>query len=171
MPTTPATLTGELTYEPPRPDNPPPLDPPVHIWGPTDPRPALPIVIPPGAIDPGGDGKPPVPSHPIVLPVYPAHPIYIPIGGLGDGKPVQPIYLPPIIWGPDDPRPQPPIHIPPGAVDPGPPPVPAHPIAIGPVIRVQPPTGPIPVLQNVDLPAGSMALYWTPLYGWVLRLD
>lgn len=70
--------------------------------------PAHPIVIPPGAIDPG---PPPRPEHPIVLPPpYPAHPIVIPPGSVAPGVPTHPIYLPPVIWGPGDPRPNPPIY-------------------------------------------------------------
>lgn len=104
-------------------------EPPLGIWGPTDPRPTHPIYlpIPPGII--GGD--PPKPEHPIWLPVYPAHPIVIPPGAIQPDPPIpaHPIYLPPIIWGPDDPRPTHPIVIPPDALAPG---VPTHPIVLPP---------------------------------------
>jgi hypothetical protein len=71
------------------------------------------IEVPPGIVD----GKP---EHPIYIPVYPAHPIVIPPEEVG-GTPEHPIVLPPLgIWGG-------PI-IPPGAIDPGPPPKPSHPI-------------------------------------------
>jgi len=49
--------------------------PPLVIWGPNDPRPENPIVIPPGGIGPG------VPTHPIFLPVFPTHPIVLPDPG------------------------------------------------------------------------------------------
>jgi hypothetical protein len=105
---------------------------PPGIWGPTDPRPTPPIVIPPGAID-GVH-----PEHPIYIPVYPAHPIVIPPGSIVDDPPfpAHPIVIPPGIWGPTDPMPTPPIVIPqpPGG---GPPVViwpspghPEHPIVI-----------------------------------------
>lgn len=54
---------------------------PVHIWGPTDPRPTPPIYWPgyPGG---GGGTQPPSgahPSHPIYMPgAHPEHPIVIP---------------------------------------------------------------------------------------------
>lgn len=83
--------------------------------------PAHPIVIPPGAVDPGPPLKP---AHPIVLPpYYPAHPIVIPPGSVDPGPPLipaHPIFLPPVIWGPDDPRPTPPIVIPPYPTEPPP---------------------------------------------------
>ena len=44
-----------------------------------------------------------------------------------DAHPEHPIYNPPGIWGPTDPRPTPPIVIPPDAISPG---VPTHPIYI-----------------------------------------
>lgn len=88
------------------------------IWGPDDPRPTPPIVIPPSAIAPG------VPTHPIYLPVYPAHPIVIPPGAIGPGLPTHPIELPPY-------HPAHPIVIPPDSVAPG---VPTHPIYLPPRI-------------------------------------
>lgn len=86
------------------------------IWGPEDPRPTPPIVIPPDAISPG------VPTHPIFIPVHPAHPIVIPPGAISPDPPIpaHPIVLPP-------PRPEHPIVIPPGSISPG---VPAHPIVL-----------------------------------------
>jgi len=124
-----------------------PGEPPLGIWGPTDPRPTPPIYIPvPPPVEGGGDEHP---EHPIYIPVYPAHPIVIPLPPVepptdgGDAHPEHPIYLPPVvwpplppkpplgIWGPTDPRPTPPIYLPlptppdSGGGEPG---VPAHPI-------------------------------------------
>lgn len=138
--------------------------PPLGIWGPTDPRPTPPIVlpIPPDAIAPG------VPTHPIYIPIFPAHPIVIPPDAIAPGVPTHPIVLPPIIWGPDDPRPTPPIVIPPDAISPG---VPTHPIVLPP--EIWGPTDPRPG-QPIYLPpaAGSLAWYgvaasgqvWGPFY-------
>lgn len=133
---------------------------PPGIWGPTDPRPTPPIVIPPDAISPG------VPTHPIFIPVYPAHPIVIPPGAIGPGKPTHPIVLPPYV-------PAHPIVIPPGAIDGV---HPEHPIVIppplgiwgppdmppgfwgggmGPGVKPQPPVLPVPPdMPNVP-PPGS----------------
>ena len=128
---------GDLTVSAPE----PPTDPP-GIWGPTDPRPTPPIVIPPNWISDGVPSHPivlppprpahpivippdaiapGVPTHPIVLPPppHPAHPIVIPPGALAPGVPTHPIYLPPGIWGPTDPRPSPPIFLPPASQLPG----------------------------------------------------
>lgn len=140
---------------PPHVDNSLPGDQP-GIWGPTDPRPSHPIVIPPDLLGPG------VPAHPIFLPPgiwgpndpLPTPPIHIPPGSLGPCLPTHPIVLPPLpippltptnpIVLPDDDRPEPehpivlpppgsgfvpahPIVIPPDFVSPG---VPAHPIYI-----------------------------------------
>jgi hypothetical protein len=55
------------------PDTEPP-EPPLGIWGPTDPRPTHPIVLPP--TPPGVD--PPHPAHPIVLPPVPPDPPIVP---------------------------------------------------------------------------------------------
>lgn len=113
-----------------------PPEPPLGIWGPTDPRPTHPICIPPDAIAPG------VPTHPIFLPVYPSHPIVIPPDGLAPGVPTHPIYLPvypshPIVIPPDAVAPGVPTHpivLPPYPDNtlPGPPNVPTHPIVIPP---------------------------------------
>jgi hypothetical protein len=110
------------------PDRPVPGPTPPGIWGPTDPRPTHPIVIPPDALAPG------VPTHPIYLPPYPSqgpgfptHPIVIPPGSLAPGKPTHPIYLP--VY------PTHPIVIPPDAVEPG---VPTHPIVLPPPEPVYP---------------------------------
>ena len=128
--------------------NPPAGGNPPGIWGPTDPRPTPPIVlpIPPDAIAPG------VPSHPIYIPVYPAHPIVIPPGAISPGVPAHPIVLPP-------PRPEHPIVIPPDAVSPG---VPAHPIAL-PGDPWWPPVDP-----PAHPPAGDWEWAYSPIYGWVL---
>jgi hypothetical protein len=89
------------------------------IWGPTDPRPTLPISgwnpgtgqFPP--YQPPGGGQPPVPSHPIYG-NFPTPPIYYPPGtrppGQGGPMPQPPIsQLPDGTWGPGDPRPTLPI--------------------------------------------------------------
>ena len=101
---------------------------PPQIWGPTDPRPSHPIA--PGGQPPGiwGGGGVPMPTPPIYLP-----PDTIP--GL---KPEHPIYIPPSIWGPTDPRPTHPIVLPP----PGSPDKPE-------------------VLENWDVKT-----YWSPVTGW-----
>ena len=57
---------------------PKPPEPPLGIWGPTDPRPTPPIYIPAPEPPPEGGGEPGEPTHPIYLPVYPAHPIVLP---------------------------------------------------------------------------------------------
>jgi len=70
-----------------------PAQPPLGIWGPTDPRPTPPIYLPPG-----GGGQPPgVPTHPIVIPPTPP--------GTDPPQPAHPIVLPPV---PPDPPQQPP---------------------------------------------------------------
>lgn len=88
----------------------PPGQPPLGIWGPTDPRPSPPIANVPGA--PGYQpptGTPPGGAHP-------SHPIYFP-----DAHPEQPIYLPPRIWGGgNEPFPTPPIYLPPKPTTPPP---------------------------------------------------
>ena len=119
-----------------------PPQPPLGIWGPNDPRPTPPIVVPPGGNYPQPPGiwgpNDPRPSNPISgipglpgyqppaggggAPPHPSHPIYRP-----DLRPEHPIYFPPGIWGPNDPRPSNPISGVPGApgyqppfpVDPG----------------------------------------------------
>lgn len=91
---------------------------PPGIWGPNDPRPTPPIVIP----QPPGGGPPlviwgppgPWPTPPIVIPLppidaHPEHPIVIP--------PPPEEGEPPGIWGPFPGFPTPPIVIPP--TDPG----------------------------------------------------
>lgn len=99
----------------------PPQQPPLGIWGPTDPRPTFPISgwnpgtgqFPPYQ-PPSGGGQPPVPSHPIYG-NFPQFPIYYPPGTRppGMGGPQPPIVVPPEpplgIWGPGDPRPTLPI--------------------------------------------------------------
>jgi len=93
--------------------------PPLGIWGPTDPRPTFPISgWNPGTGNfpeqppTGGGGQPPVPSHPIAGGPWPTHPIFFPPGtrppGQGGPMPPQP-GQPPGIWGPNDPRPTLPI--------------------------------------------------------------
>jgi|SRR5215472_3540204 len=63
---------------PPDTSPPDPGEPPLGIWGPTDPRPTPPIHIPP---TPPTDGQPGIPSHPIVLPPVPPDPPIEPPGG------------------------------------------------------------------------------------------
>jgi hypothetical protein len=69
----------------------PPEEPPLGIWGPTDPRPSHPIVLPPGPIQ-----GPVFPAHPIVIPpgwvLVPSHPIYVPVAP--PNHPANPIYIP-----------------------------------------------------------------------------
>ena len=134
--------------------------PPLGIWGPTDPRPTPPIYVP--VPPPPESGL--SPEHPIYIPVYPAHPIVLPLPPT-DARPMPPIYIPPGhpdnslpeqppgIWGPTDPRPTPPIYIPIEGAHPEHPiyfPVePTHPIVLPPDGEtpepppgmVQPPTG------------------------------
>jgi len=116
--------------------------PPLGIWGGGDvpfPTPPIYITIPPGVIE----GPPPLPTHPIWLPVFPAHPIVIPPGAIRPDPPLptHPIVLPPIIWGPNDPRPTPPIYLPPGSLGGG---QPTHPIYLPPVIWGPPDPMPTP---------------------------
>jgi hypothetical protein len=145
-----------------------PGGPPLGIWGPTDPRPTNPIVIPPDALAPG------VPTHPIYIPVYPSHPIVIPPNAIGPGVPTHPIVLPP-------PIPTHPIVIPPDAAGPG---VPAHPIVL-------PPSPPLTIWGGpfdppriwggppayVDIggpgpqpppPVTGGKWVFSPVYGWVI---
>lgn len=94
----------------------PPGQPPLGIWGPTDPRPTPPIPIYPGGtpnppvIWPGPgvppEGQAPIPSHPIALPGDPwwpptAPPTMPPPGSppviIPGGTPVHPITPPPAI--------------------------------------------------------------------------
>jgi len=55
-----------------------PVEPPLGIWGPTDPRPTPPIYIP---IVPPAESGGEHPEHPIYLPVSPTHPIVLPPDG------------------------------------------------------------------------------------------
>jgi len=116
--------------------------PPLVIWGPPSPMPTPPIYIqiPPGVIG----GTPPLPAHPIWLPVWPSHPIVIPPDAIGPGVPTHPIVIPPI----DDPSPSHPIFLPPGSIAPG---TPSHPIYLPPVIWGPPDPRPTPPIY---LPGG-----------------
>ncbi len=156
-----ALITPIGTTEPPQP--------PLGIWGPTDPRPSHPIAgVPPGGAWPQPPRPPGVPTHPIYWPPYPdqglpgnqpypdqglpgnqpypdqglpgnqPYPDQGLPGGQG-GRPTHPIYFPPVIWGPGDPRPTPPIAIPPGL----------------------PPTLP-------EGPAIEWKVGWTPVTGWIV---
>jgi len=126
-----------------------PAQPPLGIWGPTDPRPTHPIA--PGGQPPGIWGPPgPWPTPPIHIP---------PEAGA----------QPPGIWGPTDPRPTPPIYLPPGTIPgtpehpifipPGSPGVPAHPIVLPP--SPEPPQ----VLENWEVKT-----FWTPSSGWAVAI-
>ncbi len=137
--------------------------PPLGIWGPTDPRPTPPIYIPvPPPPDSGLH-----PEHPIYIPVYPAHPIVLPLPPEGL-HPMPPIYIPPQepplgIWGPDDPRPTPPIYIPVEGLHPEHPiyfPVePTHPIVL-------PPEGetPTPPPDMIQPPSGAQGFWGYSVY-------
>lgn len=117
------------------------------------------------------------PEHPIAPggPVFPVDPGY----GVSEGHPEHPIYNPPGIWGPTDPRPTPPIVIPPLVgiwPSPG---HPAHPIVIpdptppigqgGPIYIEGTPDNPIktnagvlqPPLPPGSVPDGKVALLVT----------
>jgi hypothetical protein len=80
----------------------PPPQPPLGIWGPPSGFPTNPIVLPPGTGGPPlgfwGGVAPPWVSHPIAPggpPPVPTHPIYIPVyPSQGPGFPTQPIVLP-----------------------------------------------------------------------------
>ena len=109
-----------------------PPEPPLGIWGPTDPRPTHPIAGYPWPQPPGGGGpvdpgySPPWAQAPGGGPGGPVDPGYSPpwarpgpplgIWGPTDPRPSHPIYIPiqpPLdFWGPNDPRPTPPIYIP-----------------------------------------------------------
>lgn len=105
-------IVGEV-YDPTLTPGLPLPEPPLGIWGPTDPRPTPPIYIP-APVPPDSGLKP---EHPIYIPVFPTHPIVLPLPPEEGGEPKPPYIWPPVIWGG-------PI-IPPGV--PG---VPTHPIYI-----------------------------------------
>ena len=71
-----------------------PVEPPLGIWGPTDPRPTPPIYIPG---PPAGGCDPPHPAHPIVLPPVDVPPIDP--GGPDLGWEVQAYWTPTNGWG------------------------------------------------------------------------
>ena len=94
----------------------PPVQPPLGIWGPNDPRPTHPIA----GWNPGSGTFPPYqPPYPSQGPGFPTHPIQLPPWAGGwqpypdQGLPMpQPPFpsQPPLgIWGPNDPRPTHPI--------------------------------------------------------------
>ena len=136
---------------------------PPGTWGGAgEPFPTPPIVlpIPPGAIQP----DPPIPAHPIYIPVYPAHPIVIPPGAIGPGDPpipAHPIVLPPFV-------PAHPIVIPPDSVAPG---VPTHPIVLPPPPSIWPgrPTHPIVLPPEPPVGGDPQEGKWvySAVYGWV----
>lgn len=155
-------LTGETVASDAHPEHPiaPGGEPPLGIWGPTDPRPTPPIVIPPDSIGPG------VPTHPIYLPVFPTHPIVIPPDAVEPGVPTHPIYIP--VY------PMHPIVIPPEAIGPG---VPTHPIVLPPYEPGHPivlPPGSIdgahpehPIVIPPPEASGSGKWVYSKAYGWV----
>ncbi len=130
--------------------------PPLGIWGPTDPRPTHPIAGYPWPTPP----QPPLgiwgptdprPTHPIAGYPWPMPP-QPPLGIWGGGNvpyPTPPIYFPPEggaqpplgTWGPNDPRPTQPIVIPPNL----------------------PPTLPDPDNRPIEWKTG-----WTEATGWVV---
>ena len=95
-----ASLTGLGVGGGPLPGGPGRPEPPLGIWGPTDPRPGYGLPGQPPGI--WGGGGVPMPTPPIYLP------------------PVNPGEPPLVIWGPGDPRPTPPIHLPGPPPDAGP---------------------------------------------------
>lgn len=147
----------------------PPTQPPLGIWGPTDPRPTHPIA--PGGPPLGiwGGGNVPYPTPPIY---YPGAPVY-PDQGLPrpPGIPSHPIYNPPY---PDQglpgsqPRPTHPIVLPPPPGSGAPPiaaqlpvfpPEATHPIVLPP--EVAPPTTP-------DGRPIDWQVAWSPATGWIV---
>ena len=182
MPQKQVVITGVMTYidtppgQPPYPDHslppfpshpivvppggnwPQPPQPPLGIWGPTDPRPTHPIAgwnpgsgtwpQPPGPVDPGysppwaqvpggGGGQPPYPST-------------------GPGFPTHPIQLPPWAGG-WQPRPDQGL--------PGGQPYPDNtlPMPQPPQMPQRPEFTPIP-----GQPEGQFQWFYSPVYGWVL---
>ena len=143
---------------------------PPGIWGPTDPRPTPPIVVPPGGAYP----QPPLgiwgPTDP-----RPTNPI----AGMGPGGNFP---QPPLgIWGPTDPRPTPPIYIPPEGSPPplgiwGPPDMPPGfwGGGMGPGVKPQPrPEHPIVIPPDLPptTPEGGKIEWktaWTPQTGWIV---
>jgi hypothetical protein len=122
----------------------PPIYYPPSIWGGGNyPLPTPPIYHPPGPVDPGY-------SHPLpppgtwggTPPHTPMPPIYLPPGTIPGLKPEHPIYIPPTIWGPGDPRPTHPIVLPPPGSDEKP-----------------------EVLENWDVKS-----YWSPATGWGIAI-
>ena len=143
-----------------------PGQPPLGIWGPTDPRPTPPIHMPPS-----GGGQPPRPWGPIHYPdqglpgnqPYPDQGLPgnqpYPDQGLpgSQPRPSHPIYIPPAggqpplgIWGPTDPRP--------GYGLPGPQPRPEHPIVLPPDLPEETPEG-----GKIEWKTA-----WTPQTGWIV---
>jgi hypothetical protein len=158
MPTFDAVIVGKITLpEVSTGPLPPGTEPPLGIWGPTDPRPTPPIYIPVPPPTEEGGAKP---EHPIYIPVWPAHPIVIPVPPDLGAHPEHPIAYPPLVWPPLPTHP-----IAPG----GPPPHPAHPIHLPPGIwgggNVPMPSPPIyiPVPQPPDAAYPEHPIYW-PVY-------
>ena len=157
-----------------------PPQPPLGIWGPTDPRPTHPIVVPPGGAWPPGPGSPvdpgysppwarPQPPYPDQglprPPGYPTHPIYNPAypdQGLPGNQPYPDQGLPGNQPYPDQglpghqPRPSHPIYFPPEITGPNDP-RPTPPIAIPPDLPEEIPEGPI-----------NWKVGWTAQTGWVV---
>jgi hypothetical protein len=142
-------------------------EPPLGIWGPTDPRPAHPVAGYPWPQPPLGMWGPndPRPTHPIA----PGGPPLGTWGGAGQPFPTPPMAPggPPLgIWGGGNvPMPVPPIYFPPadGGLPPYPsqgPGFPTHPIALPPDL---PPTMPSPDNRPIEWKSG-----WTQATGWVV---
>lgn len=84
------------------------------------------------------------------------------------GVPTHPIYYPPGIWGPTDPRPTPPIANVPGIDNPNPPGFgahPEHPIVIPP--NEIPPDGPADDSGFIKPPPEGGGWGYHPTYGWM----
>jgi hypothetical protein len=129
-----------------------PPQPPLGIWGPSDPRPTLPIA----GWNPGTGGWPtPQPPQPPLVIWGPGDPRpTLPIAGWdpGSGAFPKPPGQPPLgFWGPNDPRPSNPIAEPPWGWGNPPPPI------------TLPPEVPGVLPGKVDWKTA-----WTPTTGWVV---
>lgn len=142
-----------------------PPQPPLGIWGPTDPRPTPPIYWPgfPGGGGGGGGQQPPGIWGP--LPGFPTNPIPIYPGGTPN---------PPGIWGGGNvPMPTPPIQLPPWMISGGQPPgiwgplpgFPSNPISGIPGLPGYEPPKPG---EQPPAPPLEMKVGWTAQTGWVV---
>ena len=131
---------------------PQPPQPPLGIWGPTDPRPGYGLPGNQPYPDQGLPGNQPYPDQGLPRPPPP-----LGMWGPNDPRPTPPIYIPPAggqpplgIWGPTDPRP--------GYGLPGEQPRPSHPIVLPPDLPEETPEG-----GKIDWKTA-----WTPTTGWVV---